>query len=451
MGLFGTLLSASGALQAFQKALEVAQNNVGNVSTPGFAKQRLILEAMPFQAEAGLPGGVTYGGVHDFRDRYAEQAVQRRQEDYGRSDQRVADLTRLEPYFDVTGGQGFPGALDGFYKSISGWSVMPNNQVAREAVIEQATSLAARMVDTANGVLNTRAAADQEIRNTVDTINHLTDILRDLNAQLRQDFRQAEDPAFGARLNSTLEELAEYVEFTTLKQADGTTTVLLGGQTSLVLGDRQYEIHADFSSDQARITDAADRDITAQVSRGRLGGVLDVRNNTLPEFLDGLNRLAAGLADRVNAILANGVDLNGQPGAALFAYDTAENAASTLRVTNISAEELAGAAASAPGGNSNVLGLMDLVDSPQIDGASFTAYYGALARNMGQALETAQEDLKTNEQLLLQARTLRNEASGVSLDEEAVHLIEFQRAYQASAKLITVLNDLTEITINLLR
>jgi len=57
----------------------------------------------------------------------------------------------------------------------------------------------------------------------------------------------------------------------------------------------------------------------------------------------------------------------------------------------------------------------------------------------------------TSEQLLLQARAMRDEVSGVSLDEEAVHLIEFQRAYQASARLITVLNELTEITINLLR
>lgn len=451
MGLFGTLMQSAGSLRAFEKALEVVQNNVSNASTPGFAKQRLRLEAMPFEVGQGLPGGVMPARVDSFRNRYAEQAVQRRQEEYGLSDQRVANLARVEPYLDVTGDAGIPGALNRFFQSISAWSVAPNDSVARATVIEQAGGLAARVVDTANGMHNTRAAADQQIQYTVETVNHLAGIIRDLNAQMRQDYRQAEEPSLDARLQSTLEELAQHVNFTVLRQADSTVTLLLGGQTPLVVGNRQYQIQADISGSQARITDANGQDVTAQVSRGRLGAMLEFRNEALPAYLGDLNRLAAGLADRLNAVLAGGVDLDGQPGAALFAYDTADNAATTLRVTGISAEQLAGAAAGAPGGNGNVLELMGLADSPEIDGVSFTEFYGALARDLGRALETAREDLKTNEQLLAQARTLRQEASGVSLDEEAIHLMEFQRAYQASARLVTVLNDLTQYTIDLVR
>jgi flagellar hook-associated protein 1 FlgK len=261
----------------------------------------------------------------------------------------------------------------------------------------------------------------------------------------------AADPGFDARLQSALEELAGYVNYTTVRQPDGSLTVLLGGQTPLVIGDRQYDIETGFSSAGAALYDADGRDITAQVVRGRLGALLESRNQMLPSFIDDLDQLAASLADRVNAVLAAGVDLNGQPGAPLFAYDPAGSAAASLSLASILPEQLAGALASAPGGNGNVLELMGLVDSAEIDGASFIEYYGALARNIGRAVETAREDLKTNEQLLLQARALRDDVSGVSLDEEAVRLIEFQRAYQASARLVTVLNDLTEVTINLIR
>lgn len=451
MGLFGTLVSSTGALRVFQKALEVAQNNVSNMSTPGFAKQRLLLEAMPFDPGLGLPGGVFSPGVDSYRSEYAEQAVRRRQEDYGLSDQLAAELSRLEPYFDVTGTSGIPGALNRFFQSISAWSVVPNDQVARAGVIEQAVYLAGRVRDTASSLARARAAADQQICNTVDSINYLAGIIRNLNAQLRQDYRAATDPGVDARQHTALEELARYVDYSTVRQADGTLTVLLGGQTPLVIGERQYEIHAEISGASAAICDTDGREITAQASRGRLGGLIQFRNTTLPAFVGDLDRLAASVADRVNGILAGGIDVNGQPGGALFAYDPAQGAAASLRVTTLRPEELAGALAGAPGGNGNVLELAGLVDSPEIDGASFMGYYGALARNVGRALERAREDLKTSEQLLLQARSLRDEISGVSLDEEAIRLVEFQLAYQASARLVMVLSELTEITINLVR
>lgn len=450
MGLFGTLIASTEALRVFEKALEVSQNNVSNASTPGYAKQRLLIESMPFDPERQLPGGVLSGGTEGFRDQYAEQAVWRRQQDYGLSEQLVSQLNRLEPYFDVTGDAGIPGALNRFFQSVSAWSVAPNDTATRGAVIEQAEYLAARVRDTATGLVSARTEAEQQIGNTVESINSLTGLVRDLNAQIRQDYRLAHDPSFDARLHTVLEELSEYVEFTALRQPDGSVTLLMGGQVPLVVGDRQYEIEANTGGATAAILDADGNDVTARVTRGRLGGLLEYRNTTLPSLESGLDLLASTLADRVNEVLASGVDLNNQPGAPLFSYDAATGAALTLRVTSISAEELAGALAASPGGNANVLNLMELANSGEIGGATFTEHYGVLARSVGRAVQTAREDLITNEQLLLQARAMREEISGVSLDEEAVRLVEFQRAYQASARLVTVLNELSEIAVNLL-
>lgn len=449
MGLFGTLIASTGALRVFEKALEVSQNNVSNASTPGYAKQRLLIESLPFDPERQLPGGVLSGGTQGFRDPYAEQAVWRRQQDYGLSEQLVSQLNRLEPYFDVTGEAGIPGALNRFFQSVSAWSVAPNDTATRGAVIEQADYLAARVRDAATGLVSARTEAQQQIGNTVESINNLAGLVRDLNAQIRQDYRLSDDPGFDARLHTVLEELAEYVDFTTLRQSDGSVTLLMGGQVPLVVGDRQYQIEASVAGDTVAILDADGADVTARVSRGRLGGLLDYRNSTLPELESGLDLLASTLADRVNAVLASGVDLNGQPGAALFTCDGATGAALTLRLTSISAEELAGAVPASPGGNANVLNLLALAGAGEIGGATFTQHYAALARRVGRAVQTAREDLTTNQQLLLQARALREEISGVSLDEEAARLVEFQRAYQASARLVTVLNELTEIAVNL--
>ena len=450
MGLFGTLISSTSALRVFEQALEVTQNNVSNASTPGFARQRLRVESMPFDPDRGLPGGVLSAGPESYRDDFAERAVWRRQEAYGFSDQSAGQLSRIEAYFDVTGTTGIPRALSGFFQSISAWSVAPNDMASRTAVIEQAGDLAAGVRNTASGLIGAEALAEQNIRQTVDTINHLAGEVRELNLQARQDARTATDPSVDTRLHAVLEELAEYADVTALKQPDSAWTLLLGGQTPLVIGERQYQITTDRTGTQAVIVDASGRDVTAQASNGRLGALLQYRNTTLPGLLSGLDRLAATVADRVNSLLAAGVDQSNQPGAALFTYSSSQGAAASLRVTSIAPEQLAAALPSAPGGNGNALNLVELADSGEIDGSSFTEYYAALARSVGRALETARDDLSTNEQLLIQARELRHEISGVSLDEEAIRLIEFQRAYQASARLVTILSDLTEETLNMI-
>ena len=81
---------------------------------------------------------------------------------------------------------------------------------------------------------------------------------------------------------------------------------------------------------------------------------------------------------------------------------------------------------------------------------TFTQSYASLASQVGQSLNSATEDRQTQQDLLDQARTTRSNAESVSLDEEATQMIEYQRAYQATARVVTILNDLTETVMNML-
>ena len=85
----------------------------------------------------------------------------------------------------------------------------------------------------------------------------------------------------------------------------------------------------------------------------------------------------------------------------------------------------------------------------QIDNLGFVEFYAGLATKVGREVGAAKDGSDLQTQLVAQARTLRERTSGVSLDEEAVMLIQFQRAYQAAARMISVLDDLTETTVNL--
>ena len=86
----------------------------------------------------------------------------------------------------------------------------------------------------------------------------------------------------------------------------------------------------------------------------------------------------------------------------------------------------------------------------QVNGSSFTEFYGTMASRIGSALNSATSQQQVQQASVAQAQNLRKQSSGVDLDEEAMLVVEFERAYQANARLITVLNQLTQDTINML-
>ncbi|MCX6627498.1 MAG: hypothetical protein NTW28_07710, partial [Candidatus Solibacter sp.] len=195
---------------------------------------------------------------------------------------------------------------------------------------------------------------------------------------------------------------------------------------------------------------------------------LKLRNQILPSLIGDayqagdLNVMARQFADRVNQLLTSGNITDGppaQPGVPLFTYDTnnATNTAFTLSVDpSFTPDQLAAISPGPPTVSNGVpLALSALatpvLDADKVSGLSYTQFYGQLAARVGSALSDAKNNQDARQSLVAQAKGLRQQYQGVSLDEEATTLIQFQRAYQATSKFLSVLDQLTETTINLLR
>ena len=317
-------------------------------------------------------------------------------------------------------------------------------------MLDQAGQFARGVRQAAREIETQSSNTSTEIRGSVKEINRLAGQLRTMNAAMQNDLRNTKDPGLDAQMHAALEELSQYASVQGIRQSDGTFTVLLNGQTPLVIGDRQYDISADLSSPEAKIRDVSGKDVTSQASGGKLGALLELKNGLLSSWSAKLDALASFVADSVNTQLAAGIDQAGLPGAALFSHG-ATRAAATLDVTGISTTELAAAAPGAAGGNGNALLLAGLSTSALLDGVNMTGVYSALASDFGGSLQAATSGKDTATDLLSQVKSLREQQSGVSLDEEAARLIEFQRSYEAAAKLVTVLNEMTQTCLDMLR
>ncbi|MCL5746470.1 MAG: hypothetical protein M1541_21490 [Acidobacteria bacterium] len=238
--LMASLLNTTGALAVYTKALDVTQNNVVNASTPGFARQRLNLVAAPYDPDRGGGGGVRAGDVQSARNRYAEEAVRGHVSEGGRLAQQAESLAAIESGFDISGESGIPAALNDLFQSFSAWSVDPDGSGARQNVLDRAGDLASAMRAASAKLDADTADVELGLRGTVNNINRIAADIRGFNVEIQQGTRN--DAGLDATKNAALEELAEYVDFKAIDEPDGSVTVLLGGETPLVIGDKQYEL-----------------------------------------------------------------------------------------------------------------------------------------------------------------------------------------------------------------
>ncbi|WP_031498709.1 flagellar hook-associated protein FlgK [Bryobacter aggregatus] len=448
--LFGSLSSTAAAMRAFERALATTQSNVVNINTPGYAKQRQDFIADRFDPARSIIGGVSPAPLTNYRDRYSEANVQRRNSEAGFQDQREASLSSIATLFPVTDGAGIPSAINNFLNSISQLTVAPNDASSRQVVLDRAGDVATSFQTTASQLQAERGNTQNSIRSTVDQINAIAATIQELNVSRRNGVDGGTDPGTDAKLYASLEELSKLVDFQAIEAPDGSMSVYLGGQSLLVIGNRRYELSTDVVNDQARIVDSDGGEITNLLHGGKVAALVDVYNNKLPSYLSDLDTLASQFADQVNQTLAQGIDQNGNaPTQDLFSYQSGLGAAYTFQVNALSTDQLALAGANQPGGNANAIALTQLAQGRFIQDQTFQQYYGTVAGRVGRDLSNAQGASQVQGDLLLQAKELRASVQGVSLDEEASLLIQYQRSYQASAQLFKTINEMTQTILNI--
>jgi len=472
-GLFSALNSSLDALQAFQKALDVSQNNVSNASTPGYSAQVTTFSADPFEPQSGLTGGVQANAPKSTDNQYADQAVRNEYEAQGNYTAQSTALQSIQALFDVSGQTGVTGALNQLFQSFSAWSSETNSPGSAQAVINSAESLAQSFQSAAASLAQITGSVNQQISSTVQQINTIAGQIQKDNVEIQQE--SAPDAGVQASLQASLDSLSQLTDATVSFAPNGTATVLIGGQTPLVIGSQQYQIQTNFAgpnsgpnanaTPDAQILDSNGQNITSQISQGSLGGLLYVRNTVLPGLQgDGtqqgsLNQLAQQVADSVNQVLGTAQTSGGQAGTPLFSYDATSpvDVAATLTVNpNIAAATLAPADPGPPAvSNGAALTLAGLGDSTasadQVNGQTINQFLGGIVAQVGQQASDAQTGQTLHTQLLAQAQSLQTQISGVSLDAEAVKVMELQQGYDAAGKMVSVISQMANTLISMVQ
>jgi flagellar hook-associated protein 1 FlgK len=468
MSGFSVAFSLAGsAMSAIQQAIDAVQNNTVNANTPGYAAENVSFSASGFDLAQGLTGGIDVS-LSSSRNQYLEQSVRTETSALGLVEQQSPMLSNLQIAFSASGDSGVPGALSSFAGSFSTLSANPSDSSAQANAIASASTLAQAFNQTAAQISQVGTQATEQASSNVAAINTLTTHIAGLNAEIQNGGQN--DAGVAADLNNSLDSLSELVNVSVNYNSDGSASVLLDGQTPLVLGSQALALtvqpkpgnaEAPYPAGDAgiQLVTQDGTDVTAQATQGNLGAALQMRNQTVAYYLGSqtqqgeLNNLAQSFATRVNDIVTSAQTAAGTAVAPLFTFTAGTDAAATLSVGTITAGQLV--SSDGTSGNGTATELADITDPTNPDdlmsnGQSFTAFYGSLAGQAGTDASNASTNLSTQQDLTTQAQNQRTQASGVSLDAQAAQLLSLQDAYQATAKIVTVLESLGQTAVNLI-
>ena len=453
-GLFGSMGTALGALSLNQEALDITTNNIANINTPGYSRQVAgISENTPITyANLQFGQGAQITGIQSIRDQVLQTRIYSETQQQAGSNAFLGPMQQVQASFNDAGGTGLQKSMTAFFSSWALLSVNPSDIPSRQGVITAGKNLATTFNSAAKNLTVLRGNLNQQVPGDIQQINTIAQSVAKLNLQIANARNSGQNSGtLEDQRNALIQNLSQIVGVSVTNGNNGQISLSTGQGSALVVEGQSFALQAqsDPASGMTHIISNGN-DITSQISGGQLGGTLQARDRAIPNLQTQLDTLASGIAAAVNTAHQAGTDLNGAPGQGFFSVPATTPGTAAVMSVNIQDPALIAAGQSgASGDNSNALALSGLQNQNIVAGQSANNYYINTVSQLGNDISSAQTSSDAQTAVLQQLKTQQSSVSGVSLDEEAANLVQFQRAYQASARVITIVDQLTSVAINM--
>ncbi len=473
LGLFGTLGLGAQSLQTQQLGIEVAGHNIANVNNPAYARQRLEIQtSVTVETGFGPQGtGAEGAAILGMRSDMLDHQIQNETSVSGYLEAQQSALQFAETSLGQTidrqgaavgtsssssGGQHAIGdGMNELFSAFQSLSTDPSSPAERQVLLMKASDLASRFNLTDQRLAGLQKQINNSLQSDTTQANDLLAQIATLNDQISKAELGAPGRANDLRdtRQAKLEELAKLTTLDVTANQDGTVDVAIAG-TTFVSGLKVLDTLQVYDAGSGQMLLRAQNSGAAITpTGGSLIGDIDVRDGDVAMLRKNLDNLAANLISEVNAIHRAGFNLSGGTGADFFtgtgAGDIAVNAALLNDPSRLQASGTSGAA----GDNQVVLALAQLANKPigSLTNQTFSQSYGQTVAALGQAIASNKTRLDDQQSVQTMLSGQRDSVSGVSLDEEMTNMMKFQKAYEASARLISVVNQMLDTLLSIQR
>jgi flagellar hook-associated protein 1 len=462
----GTLTSvldiARQALMADQLALNATANNVANQNTPGYTNEVVSFQSVD---SVSLSGSSQSEGVSatesSQRDRILEQRVQQQTQTVAQSGALGSALQQVENIFGLSSTSSgsasvssseLGSAINSFFSSLSSLEGNPSDTSTRQGVLSAATALAGAFNDASNQLAQISTGLNQEVSSDVSQVNSLTSSIASLNAQIASVSPNSDAGTLEDQRQEDIDQLSQLVGLDQISTSQNGISLTTSNGAALVSGSQAFQMSTTEVGGNTNVL-AGDppQDVTSSLTGGDMGGALQARDQNLPAYSSELDSLAFAIGNAVNTQNEQGVDSSGNPGQAIFSLpSSATGAAASIAVSTTDPGAIAAASTGeGTSGNDNATALANLSTADVVGSQTATEFLSSLLSQIGSDASGATTDNTAQQAALTQLTTQRDSLSGVSLDEEASNLTQYQRSYQAASQVFTIADTLIAGAINL--
>ncbi|MHB9130812.1 MAG: flagellar hook-associated protein FlgK [Armatimonadota bacterium] len=455
MSTFNILNIGLSGLIANQKSLEVTGHNVANVNTPGYHRQEAIQQArdpypMPgsqMSPSGGLIGtGVDVVTIRRMQNTFLQQQLRNVQSQLGQWNMAQDSLQQIESFLSPGQNLDLSSQFDSFF---SGWQTLathPEELASRMTVRSTGVNLATTLNDMTSKLDFMSTQVETTLQGKVDRLNQLADILASQNAHIGMATGENRAPNdILDQRDQVLGEMNTIAGVSSLSDDAAASVTNLGGR-ALVQGDVVHHLKLEMGPTGMRVV-WADDGAPIDVQKGEIAGLLQTRDTIIPAYKNQLNDIATSLISAVNNLHSSGVTMQDLPAGNFFTGDSA----GTIKVDDAILADAQHVAATrltdSIGDGSLAKDIYTLNTTALIGNQTLNQYAQSLIGRIGNDVLTAQTSVSAGNALQDQLTNQQEAVSGVSLDEELTNMMIYQRAYDASARVMTTADQMMQTII----
>lgn len=429
-GLLGTLHSAKSGMSVSQASIQTTSHNINNMNTPGYTRQRVEQSAKSAYSNPGfnsslgagqLGTGVEATDVVRIRNTFYDFQYRSESHNYGEISTKYQYYTNMENIFNEPSDTSISSSIANFFSSWQELSKNPTDVGSKDIMVQNSKYLADNISNIKKKLDALAEQADKKLNEDVEEVNDMLKQLKNLDRQIKIVEGSGKTP------NDLLDERDNIIDDLSMK-------------LDLNKSDVKNLLENTYDSD-GNFTPLTVDDIKGLENvSGELQGSLDMIDK-IKEYTASLTQLAEGIAEGVNNVLSNGKATPSD----LFVFDTSKDPILSVnkglsdnpRDFEVSTE--------------TALAMYKLKDEKiSIGGETTTVdkFYNQIIQKLGNESKEVIRQEGNQSKIIKEIDNTRLNTSGVSLDEEMVNLIQFQHAYNASAKVISTIDSLLDVVIN---
>lgn len=459
-GLLDALNAGKTSLSTNQKSIEIVGNNVANVNTEGYSRQRAELMQIPAVnfGDFFIGQGVTVSDVSRDYSSFISRQLQESNIAFGEETGRSNTLSELERIFNVSD-DNLASEIDDFFDAWQELTTNPSGAVERDVVLQRGQLLGDAFRQVSDELNTITQNLNTEIIGEVEQLNEKISEIAKLNDRIRQiEIGGQQANAARDQRDLLVQDLSQTLGVKTYSDNLGMLAVVLPGGTPLVQGNTAMTIQTVTTGTNVELQveiAGTIKDISREELGGEFRGIYEMRDVFVEGLHDDLDTLAIDITSSVNDIHDDGYFIDpttdiATTGQLFFTDITAlpsdvrASRSITTAFTDSRYIAAAGQDTAAPGDNENALKIAALETSHNVTGTdgNYDAFFSQMVSTVG--IEASRNDLalKGAEDTTVQLQNLRDGYSGVSLEEEMIDLIQYQRGFQSSAKFLSTVDEM---------